>query len=92
MNIQNREQLARVKPPPPRDFAERLERMLRHRYLVAVAVVLLTAGLVAAVLYIQSRPTYLKIAVGPRGSEDQRLANQPSRSICHASGPGLGFV
>lgn len=76
MNIQNREQLAKAKQPPPRDLAERLERMLRHRYLVAVAVVLLTAGLVAAVLYIQSRPTYLKIAVGPRGSEDQRLANQ----------------
>ena len=49
--------------------------MLRHKYLIAVALVLLTAGLVAAVLYIQSRPTILKIAVGPRASEDQRLAH-----------------
>ena len=48
--------------------------MLRHKYLIAVALVLLTAGLVAAVLYIQSRPTVLKIAVGPRASEDLRLA------------------
>ena len=30
--------------------------MLRHKYLIAVALVLLTAGLVAAVLYIQSQP------------------------------------
>ncbi len=55
--------------------------MLRHKYLIAVALVLLTAGLVAAVLYIQSRPTYLKIAVGPRTGEDLRLAQTLSQHL-----------
>jgi TRAP-type uncharacterized transport system substrate-binding protein len=75
MNIQHREKLTKA-TPPPRNLAERLHRMLRHKYLIGVAIVLLTAGLVAAVLYIQAGPTYLNIAVGPRTGEDLRLANQ----------------
>lgn len=47
--------------------------MLRHTTLIAIGVVLLGAGIVAAVLYIQSRPTHLKIAVGPRAGDDIRL-------------------
>jgi TRAP-type uncharacterized transport system substrate-binding protein len=82
MNIQNREQLTKAKPPPPpQNLAERLHRMLRHKYLIGVAIVLLTAGLVAAVLYIQARPAYLTIAVGPRAGEDQRLAQALSQHL-----------
>jgi len=73
MNFQNPTSLARQKPPPPQTMAERLQRMLRHTWLIGTGLALLAAGLVAAVLYIQSRPTHLKIAVGPRGGDDIRV-------------------
>jgi TRAP transporter TAXI family solute receptor len=73
MNFQNPTSLAKQKPPPPQSLSERLQRMLRHTWLIGIGLTLLAAGLVAAVLYIQSRPTHLKIAVGPRTGEDIRL-------------------
>jgi TRAP transporter TAXI family solute receptor len=55
--------------------------MLRHTWLLAIGLVLLAAGVVAAVFYIQSRPTHLRIAVGPRGSEDIRLVQALSQHL-----------
>ncbi len=71
MNFQDRTGL--TPPPAPTGPTDRLSRMMRHTTLIAIGVVLLGAGIVAAVLYIQSRPTHLKIAVGPRSGEDIRL-------------------
>lgn len=73
MNFQNPASLAKQKPLPPQTTQERLQRMLRHTWLIGLGLALLAAGLVAAVLYIQSRPTHLKIAVGPRGGDDIRV-------------------
>jgi TRAP-type uncharacterized transport system substrate-binding protein len=52
---------------------ERMGRMLQHTVLIAVGVVLAIAGIIALTLYIQSRPVTLKVAVGPRSSEDMRV-------------------
>lgn len=71
MNFQDRNGF--TTPPAPTGPTDRLHRMMRHTTLIAIGVVLLGAGIVAAVLYIQSRPTHLKIAVGPRTGEDIRL-------------------
>jgi TRAP transporter TAXI family solute receptor len=79
MNFQYRTGIAEQKPPHPHGTSERLHRMMRHTWLLAIGLVLLAAGLVAAVLYIQSRPTHLKIAVGPRGGDDIRLVQALSQ-------------
>jgi TRAP-type uncharacterized transport system substrate-binding protein len=47
--------------------------MMRHRWLVAVAAVLLCAGVVAVAFHYSALPTQLKIAVGPANSEDLRV-------------------
>ncbi len=80
MNFQNRTSFTQP-DTPPQAMPERLQRMLRHTYLIAIALVLLAAGLIAAVFYIQSRPTHLKIAVGPRGGDDIRLVQALSQHL-----------
>ena len=80
MNFQYRTGTTEQKPPPPQG-TERLHRMLRHTYLLVIGLVLLAAGVVAAVFYIQSRPTHLKIAVGPRGGDDIRLVQALSQHL-----------
>jgi TRAP transporter TAXI family solute receptor len=61
----------------------RIRMMLRHRWLVSVAVGLLMAGLVGGALYVTSRPTVLRIAVGPAGSEDARLIQAMAQHFAH---------
>lgn len=51
----------------------RIRMMLRHTWLISIAVALLCAGLVAASLWAASRPTSVKIAVGPANGEDAKL-------------------
>ena len=73
--------------------------MMRHIWLVGIATVLALSGTGAVAYYIASQPTYLKIAVGPPGSEDllavEAIANQLRRdrgsfrlhTIIKAGGP-----
>ena len=62
---------------PPRtsraSARSRLRMMLRHTWLITIAVSLLCAGLVGAAFYAASRPTTLKIAVGPKEGEDAKF-------------------
>jgi TRAP transporter TAXI family solute receptor len=51
----------------------RIRMMLRHTWLLSVAVILLCAGLAGAALYAASRPTTVTIAVGPANGEDAKL-------------------
>ena len=51
----------------------RLRMMLRHTWLLGIAGALLLIGLAAATAYVVTRPTTLKIAVGPPGSDDVRV-------------------
>lgn len=57
----------------PLSVADRLARMYRHPVLIAIAVMLTFAAVAVVVSYIQSKPVTLKIAVGPRQSEDHKL-------------------
>jgi TRAP-type uncharacterized transport system substrate-binding protein len=58
---------------PRLTFGDRLRRMSRHPLLILLAFVLAGAGVAVVYSYIQSKPVTLKIAVGPRQSEDYRL-------------------
>ena len=51
----------------------RLRMMLRHTFLVTVAVCLLMAGIAGAAFYAATRPMTLSIAVGPATGEDAKL-------------------
>lgn len=75
MNVHNRD-LTPAAPEAdklPLSVGDRLARMFRHPLLIAVAVLMTCAGVAVVVSYIQSKPVTLKIAVGPRQSEDYKL-------------------
>lgn len=59
----------------------RVRLMLRHTRLIVVAAVLLCAGLGAVSFYLSSLPTQLKIAVGPPGSEDERVVEEIAQQL-----------
>jgi TRAP transporter TAXI family solute receptor len=59
--------------PPRAHGRSRIRMMMRHTWLVSVAVVLLCAGIAGAALYVASRPTTVTIAVGPSNGEDAKL-------------------
>jgi TRAP-type uncharacterized transport system substrate-binding protein len=57
--------------------------MMRHTWLLGIAIVLLSAGIGSLAFYFASQPVHLKIAVGPPNSEDvqvvQAMAQQLAR-------------
>ena len=61
--------------PPERKVAwsRRVKIMMRHTYLISVAAILLSAGLVGTAYYFATLPINLRISVGPPNSEDARL-------------------
>src|SRR5260221_534815 len=67
----------------PRGLSRRLRIMLRHTWLMIVAVALLCGGAGTVVYLLSNQPTELTIAVGPPNSEDvrvvQSIATQLSR-------------
>jgi len=71
--------------PPRARGRSRIRMMMRHTWLVSVAIVLLCAGVAGAALYVASRPTTVTIAAGPPNSEDaklvQALANQSNTPL-----------
>jgi TRAP-type uncharacterized transport system substrate-binding protein len=54
----------------------RMRLVLRHTWLVVTFATLLIIGLVAVTIYLTATPTILKIAVGPRSSEDVMLVEK----------------
>ena len=61
----------------PRDsIGRRLRIMMRSAWLVGVAAVLLLAGIGVVSFYFATQPIQLKIAVGPPGSEDERVVEE----------------
>lgn len=73
------------KPPP--SFGDRLRLMARHPLLIATGIVLAGAGVAVVVSYIQSKPASLKIAVGPKQSEDHKLVQALAQYFARERGP-----
>src|SRR5437016_4886448 len=69
--------------PPRAHGRSRIRMMMRHTWLVSVAVVLLCAGVAGAALYVASRPTTVTIAVGPPNSEDAKLVQALAKQFEH---------
>jgi TRAP-type uncharacterized transport system substrate-binding protein len=57
-------------------FGRRLRIMMSHTWLIVIATLLLVAGIGGASYYFATLPTQLKIAVGPPGSEDERVVEE----------------
>ena len=61
----------------PRDsIGRRLRIMMGHTWLIVIAILLLLAGVGGVSYYFATLPTQLKIAVGPPGSEDERVVEE----------------
>jgi TRAP-type uncharacterized transport system substrate-binding protein len=71
----------------PLSFGERLRRMARHPLLIATSVILAGAGIAVVVSYIQSKPASLKIAVGPKQSDDHKLVLALAQYFARERGP-----
>ena len=67
--------------PIKRGWKHRLKMVARHTSLLAMAGLLLCAGLVAVVSYILNRPTTYIIAVGPPNSEDTRVVQAMTQHL-----------
>src|SRR6266545_2123588 len=65
----------------------RMRTMLRHTWLVAIAGSLALAGLVALAFYFGTRPTILRIAVGPPNSEDVRVIQSIAQQLARERAP-----
>ena len=74
-------------PPEPLSFGSRMRRMSRHPLLVAMGVILAGTGVALVVSYIQSKPVTLKIAVGPRQSEDHLLVQSLAQFLARERAP-----
>ncbi len=59
--------------PHRKSWTRRFKMMMRHTTLLAIMGLLLCAGVGAAAFYVVTRPTEVKIAVGPKNSEDVRV-------------------
>jgi TRAP-type uncharacterized transport system substrate-binding protein len=68
-------------------FGERLRRMSRHPLLIVISVIMAGAGIAVVVSYVQSKPLTLKIAVGPRASEDHKLAQALTQYLARERAP-----
>jgi hypothetical protein len=54
----------------------RLRLVLRHTWLLAIFGTFLLGGVIVGLVYLTASPTVLKIAVGPRNSEDVKLVQK----------------
>jgi TRAP-type uncharacterized transport system substrate-binding protein len=81
--------LFRISNPPAgpmairsrRSLSQRFKMMMRHTWLIAIAAVLLCAGLGAVAFYFATLPVQLKIAVGPPNSEDTRVVQAITQQL-----------
>src|SRR5258708_6331146 len=68
-------------PMGSRETQRRLRIMLRQTWLITLGVLLLLGSLVGALLYIESQPTTLRIAVGPANGEDAKLVQAIAQQL-----------
>lgn len=88
MNVHNPNLMpAPAEEKPPLTFSDRLRRMSRHSLLIAIGVILAGAGVAVVASYIQSKPTSLKIAVGPKQGEDLKLVQGLAQYFARERGP-----
>ena len=89
MNVHNRT-ISEATPgaeKTPLSVGDRLRRMSRHPLLILLAFVLTGAGVAVVYSYIQSKPVTLKIAVGPKQSEDYRLVQSLAAYLSRERAP-----
>jgi TRAP transporter TAXI family solute receptor len=87
MNAHNRS-ISQAQPAlEPLSVGARLRRMFHHPLLIAIGLILAVTGIAAVVSYIQSKPVTLKIAVGPRQSDDHRLVQLLAQYLARERAP-----
>lgn len=87
MNVYNRS-ISQAQPVlEPLSVGGRLRRMLRHPLLIVIGVILALTGIAVVVSYIQSKPVTLKIAVGPRQSDDHKLVQLLAQYLARERAP-----
>ena len=64
-----------------RSWSRRFKMMMRHTWLIAIAGMLLCAGVAAAAFHILTQPVTLTIAVGPPNSEDARVVQAMTQQL-----------
>jgi TRAP-type uncharacterized transport system substrate-binding protein len=74
-------------PPPRGGKRARLSMMMRQTWFVTLLSIFLVMGTVGAAFYFSSRPTTLRFAVGPQGSEDARLVQALSQQFVRDRAP-----
>jgi TRAP-type uncharacterized transport system substrate-binding protein len=71
----------------------RLRLMMRSKWLVGIFAILLIGGLVGLGIYLTERPTVLRMAVGPAGSLDARVAETLAKTFANDhAGYGLKII
>src|SRR5262245_54420477 len=66
---------------PKKGWTRRFRMMMRHTWLVIIALVLMAAGLAGVGYYFSSQPVQLRIAVGPPNSEDVRVVQAIAQQL-----------
>lgn len=87
MNVHNHKLAQAQSAPEPLSVGGRMRRMFRHPLLIAIGVILAITGIAVVVSYIQSKPVTLKIAVGPRQSEDHQLVQSLAQYLARERAP-----
>ena len=87
MNVHNHKIAQAQSAPEPLTVSGRVRRMSRHPLLIAIGVILAIAGIAVVISYIQSKPVTLKIAVGPRQSEDHQLVQSLAQYLARERAP-----
>lgn len=87
MNVSSRSVVQAQPALEPLSVGGRLRRMLRHPLLIVIGVILAVTGIAVVVSYIQSKPVTLKIAVGPRQSDDYRLVQVLAQYLARERAP-----
>jgi NMT1/THI5 like len=83
-----------IDPDELEELTRRPVRMiLRHTWLITFVALFVLAALIVGTIYLTAGPTTLKVAVGPRDSEDVRLIDALAEKLRHEHAPiRLGLI